>query len=89
MIHMIYQVATVDDNVIEENQKKPSKKLLENRIHQPLKCSKGIGKAKWHYQVLIMTPMSLEGSFMNIQKIHSHLIVLGLKVNFGENSGAM
>lgn len=49
-----------------------------------LKGSWGIGKPKWHDQELIMSTMSLEGSFVDILLMHSELVIARPKINLAK-----
>ena len=55
--------------------------LLENSIHENIKCCKSIGKAKWHYQILIQTKLCPKGSLMDVFRYYPYLMVPAFKIN--------
>jgi hypothetical protein len=68
---------TVNENVVEEYENKQSKKGLENLVHQCLKCRRCIHQAERHDQELEEAFMSAERHFVDIVKVHAHLVVAG------------
>jgi hypothetical protein len=52
-------------------------KGLENLIHQCLECRGRIRQAEWHDQELEEAFMSVERRFVDIDKVHVHLVVAG------------
>jgi hypothetical protein len=53
MLQVLSPSVVVDEDVIEEN---------KDRVHESLKCSRGVGETKWHDQELKMAMVSSECS---------------------------
>lgn len=56
-VEHIFLAGTGED----EDKDKPVQHVPENVIDQTLEHSRGIGKAKWHEQILVMTTGRVEG----------------------------
>jgi hypothetical protein len=53
-------------------------------IHETLKIGRCITLEKGHDQELIVTLMSLKGSFGNVCLFHTYLVVARMKIKFGK-----
>ena len=75
MLKMCSPSATIDEDVIEEDQDKFPEIRFKNVIHKAMKSRRGITKTKWHDQELIMAFMSSESSLWNVDFLHVNLVV--------------
>ena len=68
---------------------KPVQHVAENIIIQRLEHSRGVGKAKWHDQILGVTTGCVEGSFSLVPFLYAHQVVgvPGLKAEEMRGSG--
>ena len=81
---MCHPGATIDENVIEEDQDKLSEIWFEDVIHKTLESRRGIAETKWHDQELIMAFMSSESRLGNVDLLHANLVIAGAKIQLGE-----
>ena len=84
MLKMCRPGATIDENVIEEDQDKFSEIWFEDVIHKTLESRRGIAETKWHDQELIMAFMSSESRLGNVDFLHANLVVASEKIQLSE-----
>ena len=84
MLKMYGLGATVDEDVIKENNDKFSEIWFEKVVHKALKSGWGITKTEWHDQELIMAFMSSESSLWNVYSFHANLVVACAKVKLSK-----
>ncbi len=53
MLHMLFHIVAIDQNVIYVYDHEVIKPLLENVIHESAKCGKCISESKRHHQKFI------------------------------------
>ena len=82
---MTFKRRAVNKDIIEENQHKLMKIILENIIHKALKDRGGIGETKGHYQKFVVVVVCSKGGFRYDFFVHSYLIIPGSKVQFCED----
>ena len=73
--HMFLGGAGEDEDVIEVDKDEPVQHVAENIIDQSLEHSRGVGNAKWHDQILVVTTGRVEGGLPLIPFPHSHQVV--------------
>jgi hypothetical protein len=74
MLKMCRPSATIDEDVVEEDQDKFSEIWSAEVIHKALKSRGGITETKWHDQELIMAFMSSESCLGNVNFLHAKKI---------------
>ncbi len=84
MLKMFRPGATIDENVIEEDQDKFSEIWFEDVIHKTLESRRGIAETKWHDQELIMAFMSSENNLWNVDFFHANLVIALAKIKISE-----
>jgi hypothetical protein len=75
MEHVILGGAGEDEDVIEVDEDKPVQHVMENIINPSLEHSRGVGKAKWHNQILVVDAGRVEGSLPLVPFPYPHQVV--------------
>lgn len=88
MRNMLLHRATVNEDVIQENQHELPKEWLEYGIHKTLERSRGVGESKWHDAELKMTMVRLKSCFGFILRPHADLMVPRSHVQLSKEFGA-
>ena len=73
--HMFFGGAGEDEDVIEVDKDEPVHHVTENIINQSLEHSRGVGKAKWHDQILVVTAGCIEDSLPFVPFLYLHQVV--------------
>jgi hypothetical protein len=74
MLQMFCPCGTIDQNIVKENQHKHANEGLHDLIHQRLKCGGCIREPKWHDGELEVALVCSERHFLNVFRMHSHLM---------------
>lgn len=72
---MILEGATVNENIIKEDDDEMAEVLSEDAVHSRLERGWCIAKTKRYYLELVMAVVSSESHFRNIGAMHSYLMV--------------
>jgi hypothetical protein len=81
--------ATVNQDIIKEDEYKPAKEGPQDFVHQGLERGQGIRQAKRHDQEFKQALMRAEHCFVNVVSVHEHLVVARPEIKLGEESRAM
>jgi hypothetical protein len=71
--HMFFGGAGED--VIQVDEDEPVRHVMENIINQSLEHSRGVGKAKWHDQILLVIVGHIEGSLPLVPFPYPHQMI--------------
>jgi hypothetical protein len=88
MFGMLLLVLGIDKDIINKDHYEFVELRHEHGVHEVHEVGRGIRETKGHYQELVKTITSGEGSFRNVTWSNFDLMVTKTKVNLGENSGS-
>ena len=83
---MTFKRMTINKDIVEENQHKLMKIILENIIYKALEGGGSIGETKGDYQKFVVAIVCSKGSFRYVFFAYSYLMIPGLKVQLFEDS---
>jgi hypothetical protein len=89
MFGMLLLVFGIDKDIIDKDHYKFFELHHEHGVHEVHEVGWGIRETKRHYQELVKTITSGEGSFRNVTRLNFDLMVTRMKVDLGENSGSI
>jgi hypothetical protein len=73
----------------QKNQHKHANEGLHDLIHQGLKCGRRIREPKWHDGELEVALVCSERRFLNVFRVHSHMMISGSEINLRKESSTM
>jgi hypothetical protein len=85
---MLFLIFGVDLDIIDEDHYKLVKLCHKHEVHEVHEVGWGICETKGHYQELVETITSGEGSFRNVTRSNFDLVVTRTKIDLGENFGS-
>jgi hypothetical protein len=85
---MLFLIFGVDEDIIDKDHYKFVELCHKHGVHEVHEIGWGICETKGHYQKLIETITSGEGSFRNVTRSNFDLVVTRTKVNVGEHFGS-
>jgi hypothetical protein len=86
MVHMLRKTTAIDQDIVEKNQNKSTKKRLKEVIQKPLECGRGVCQPKGHYEKLVMALMRPKSGLRYILRTNSDLMIAGAQVQIRKNS---
>jgi hypothetical protein len=86
---MICPSLAIDQNVIKEKKDKTTKERSEYVIYEGLERSRGFAEPKCHHPELVEAVVGAKCILVHIFRSHAQLMVLGLKVQLGEELRTM
>jgi hypothetical protein len=88
MSGMLLLIFGIDKDIINKGHYEFVELHHEHGVHEVHEVGWGIRETKGHYQELVKTITSGEGSFRNVTRSNFDLMVTRMKVDLGENSGS-
>jgi hypothetical protein len=85
---MLLLVFGIDKDIIDKDHYEFVELHHKHGVHEVHEVGWGIRETKGHYQELIKTITSGEGSFRNVTRSNFDLMATRMKVDLGENSGS-
>jgi hypothetical protein len=82
MSYMIFQRRAIDWNIIHKDKHIFSQQVIENGIHNVLKCSWRVCEPKRHHTKLIQDLVSVKGCLELLSFSHPNLMIPGAQINF-------
>jgi hypothetical protein len=85
MVHMLGKTAAIDQDIVEEDQDKSTKKRLKEVIHKPLEGGRGVRQPKGNYEKLVVALMHPKSGLWHILRTNSDLMIAGVQVQLRKN----
>jgi hypothetical protein len=85
MLHMLFFILGVDQDVINEHLNKLVQLWHEYKVHQVHEMCRSIGESKRHNQILIQPIPSGEGSLRNVLRPDLDLVITRMKIDLGKD----
>jgi hypothetical protein len=85
---MLLLIFGIDKHIIDKDHYEFVELRHKHEVHEVHEVIWGIRETKGHYQELVKTITSGEGSFRNVTRSNFDLMVTKTKINLGENSGS-
>ena len=70
----------------QKDKDKQANKGSQNVVHERLECRQGVAQPERHHQELIQAVVGAERRLVDVPRTHEHLMVLGAKVQLGEEA---
>lgn len=87
MAQVICPGRAINQYIIEKDNDEPAQKWLEHVVHEGLERCQGVGEAEGHDEELEQTLMSAERCFLDVVRVHAHLVVPRAHVELREEFG--
>jgi hypothetical protein len=84
MVQMCSPRTALNEDVVKENEHELAKEWTKDQIHESLKCCLSVGQSKRHHPKLKMPAVCTECCFLNILRVHPHLVRVGSEIELGE-----
>jgi len=86
---MIGPELAVYQNIVKEDENKLAKVGAENLVHQCLERRGRIGEAERHDHELEVAVVDAERRFVDVLRVHAHLVVAAAEIKLGEERGTL
>ena len=79
----------VYQNIVKEDENKLAKVGAENLVHQCLEHRGCVGEAEHHDHELEVAVVGAQRCFVDVLRVHAHLVVAAAEIKLGEERGAL
>jgi len=86
MSQVVGPAPAVNQNVVEKNKDEPTEVGTQHVVHERLESGRGVAQPEWHHQELVQAVMGAERHFVDVLRLHSHLIVPRPQVELREEA---